>query len=47
VLVDERWLVKTGTQFRPGRRVKAISAFVDESIDRLLILADRIRALDQ
>ncbi len=47
VLVDEHWLVKTGNQFRPGRRVKTISAFVDDSIDRLLILADRIRALDQ
>jgi hypothetical protein len=47
VLVDEHWLVKTGDQFQPGRRARAISAFVDDSIDRLLILADRIRALDQ
>ncbi len=47
VLVRERWLVKSGTQFRPGRRVTTISTFVDDSIDRLLILADRIRALDQ
>ncbi len=47
VLVGEHWLVKTGNQFRPGRRVNTISVFVDDSIDRLLILADRIRALDQ
>ncbi len=46
VLVGERWLVKTGNQFRPGRRVTTISAFVDDGIDRLLVLADRIRALD-
>ena len=47
VLVREHWLVKTGDKFRPGRRATTISAFVDDSIDRLLILADRIRALEQ
>ena len=47
VLVREHWLVKTGDKFLPGRRATTISAFVDDSIDRLLILADRIRALEQ
>ena len=47
VLVRENWLAKKGDQFHPGQRVTDITGFVDESIDRLLTLADRIRALDQ
>ena len=47
VLVRASWLAHVDGEYRPGPRAADIPAFVDTSIDRLLVLADRIRALDQ